>query len=103
MAKAYDSLKSDLCNFCYQQSENSPELFSPTQGVISSRSERESYFLSSIKDFHTSGKVSASLGIPLHKLPSKEKYLMPNGETVIVTKERYKEAREQVSKFVSRI
>lgn len=103
VAKAYDSLKSDLCNFCYEQYENSPELFSPAKGVISSRSEWESYFLSSIKDFHTSGKVSASLGIPLHKLPDKEKYIMPNGETVIVTKERYKDAREQVSKFVSRI
>ncbi|HSF74106.1 MAG TPA: hypothetical protein VLA84_09950, partial [Microcoleus sp.] len=85
------------------QYENSPELFSPAKGVISSRSEWESYFLSSIKDFHTSGKVSASLGIPLRKLPHKEKYIMPNGETVIVTKERYKDAREQVSKFVSRI
>jgi hypothetical protein len=44
VAKAYDSLKSDLCNFCYQQYENSPELFSPTKGVISSRSEWEGSF-----------------------------------------------------------
>jgi hypothetical protein len=51
MAKAYDSLKSDLCNFCYEQYENSPELFSPAKGVISSRSEWEGCFLSSIKDF----------------------------------------------------
>lgn len=103
VATAYDAIKNSLCNFCYEQYESSPELFSENKGVISSKSEWEGCFLSNIKDFHTSGKVSASLGIPLHKLIQKEKYIMPNGETVIVTKDRYKEARDQVSKFVSRI
>ena len=103
VAKAYEAIKEEICNFCYQQYENSPELFSETQSVISSQSEWVDYFLSSIKDFHTPGKVSASLGIPLHKLPPKEKYIMPNGQTVIVRKERSKEARDELSKLVLKI
>jgi cellulose biosynthesis protein BcsQ len=102
VATAYDSLKNELCDFSYKQYKSSPHLFAAVQGKINSRSQWEDYYLSSIKDFHTSGKVSASLGIPLHKLPDKAKYTMPNGEQVVVAKHRYQEAREHVEKLVSK-
>jgi len=103
VAKAYDSLKSELSDFCYQQYIDSKELFASAGKELTSRAEWEDYYLSLIKDFHTSGKVSASLGIPLHKLPAKEKYKMPNGDMVVVTKHRYEEARGHIEALASRI
>ncbi|WP_320151108.1 ParA family protein [uncultured Tolumonas sp.] len=103
VAAAYEALKLELADFCYQQYIESPELFAYTGSKLDSREDWEDYYLSLVKDFHTSGKVSASLGIPLYKLEEKEKYTMPNGEIVTVTRERYKEARKHVSSLVERI
>lgn len=103
VAKAYDALKSELSDFCYQQYVESEELFAPAGRDLGTRTQWEEYYLSLIKDFHTSGKVSASLGIPLHRLPEKEKYIMPNGDEVVVTRHRYEEARNHVEAFAARI
>lgn len=103
VAAAYESLKSELSDFCYKQYVESPELFASTLGSLNSREDWEDWYLSLVKDFHTSGKVSASLGIPLYKLRDKVKYTMPNGEEITVTRERYQEARDHVSSLVSRI
>ncbi len=103
VAKAYESLKVELSDFCYKQYEESPELFATPDYELSSREEWEDYYLSLVKDFHTSGKVSASLGIPLHRLPAKEKYEMPNGDIVTVTKQRYSQAIEHLTKLSKKI
>ncbi|MDE1711663.1 ParA family protein (plasmid) [Chromobacterium amazonense] len=103
VASAYDALKSDLVSFCYSQYVNYPNIFASVSGRIECVDDWEAYFLSLVKDFHTSGKVSASLGIPLFKLPEHASYNMPNGEKVDVNKERYREAREHVSSLVDKI
>lgn len=103
VAKAYDSIKDELSEFCYEQYKDSKELFAVADPEPKGRSEWERLYMSLIKDFHTSGKVSASLGIPLNKLPQKEKYTMPNGDVVAVTKHRYEEARSHIDHLVSKI
>ncbi len=101
VATAYDAIKSDLCEFSYSQYKQSPQLFSaPSNPVTTLKSWKQEY-LSEVKDFHTSGKVSASLGIPLFKLPVQTNYIMPNGESINLVRERYKEAREHINKLVS--
>ncbi|EPD1673504.1 TPA: ParA family protein [Escherichia coli] len=101
VAKAYDAIKNDLCEFAYQQYVTFPDLFSPRKDPVTSKSKWVKAFLSEVKDFHTSGKVSASLGIPLFKLPEQTHYVMPNGEEINVVRERYREAREHIDELVS--
>jgi cellulose biosynthesis protein BcsQ len=102
IANAYDSIKNELSNFSYEQYNKSPDLFSNTKKNITNKDDREENYLSLVKDFHTSGKVSASLGIPIHKLPAKRTYIMPNGEKVRVEKIRYEGARKQVRELVDK-
>ncbi|MFV8865521.1 ParA family protein [Serratia fonticola] len=102
VATAYDSIKSSLCSFAFQQYVNFPDLFTPRNRQITNQLIWEDEFLSEVKDFHTSGKVSASLGIPLFKLPAQTHYEMPNGEIINVVRERYREAREHVDELVSK-
>lgn len=103
VATAYDALKDELVDFCYGQYRTYPEIFSKVDGDICHKDHWENFFLSLVKDFHTSGKVSASLGIPLFKLPEHAKYDMPNGDRVTVNRERYREAREHISALVDKI
>lgn len=102
VARAYDSIKESLCEFAFQQYENFPELFTERDDEIDDVQDWEHSYLSEVKDFHTSGKVSASLGIPLFKLPAQTHYVMPNGEEINVVRERYREAREHVDELVSK-
>ncbi|MCF7745207.1 ParA family protein [Aeromonas veronii] len=100
VATAYDAIKAALCEFAYEQYRIHPDLFSdPIMPVNDFRDWKESY-LSEVKDFHTSGKVSATLGIPLLNLTMQTHYTMPNGEVVNVVRERYEEAREHISNLV---
>ena len=59
--------------------------------------------MSNTKDFHTSAKVSASLGIPIHVLPHSGKYTMPDGTDVTVPKANYEESLQNVIDFVDGI
>ncbi|ENN8404535.1 ParA family protein [Proteus mirabilis] len=102
VASAYDSIKESLCDFIYQQQQSFPSLFTPRSTQITTRQQWEQEFLSEVKDFHTSGKVSASLGIPLFKLVAQTHYTMPNGETINVVRERYREARDHINNLVSK-
>lgn len=81
---------------------NFPDLFTPRSRTITDQQIWQEEFLSEVKDFHTSGKVSASLGIRLFKLPAQTHYDMPNGETINVVRERYSEAREHVDELVGK-
>ena len=96
VAKAYEALKNELTAYCYKQYEESPELFCSIKDNILSKENWEENYLSLVKDFHTSGKVSASIGIPLYKLPEKENYIMPNGEKVTVRRNRYEKSVENI-------
>jgi len=102
VAKAYDSLRTELISFCYKQYKTFPSLFASTDKTISSQDEWEATYVSDIKDFHTAGKVSASLGIPLFKLPRHSKYRMPDGSEVEVVKARYEAALENIELFAAK-
>nr|PMI09167.1 ATPase [Vibrio cyclitrophicus] len=102
VAKAFDSVRNELIEFCKQQHDQFPELFANLGDVsdIDSWSQR---FVSNIKDFHTAGKVSATLGIPMHRLPRNSSYTMPDGELVQLPPRNYALALEQLEAFVDRI
>lgn len=102
VATAYDSIKEALSNFAFEQYASFPDLFTPRSRSIRTRGRWEQEYLSEVKDFHTSGKVSASLGIPLFKLPAQTHYEMPNGEIINVVRERYREAREHIDELVGK-
>ncbi|WP_338882440.1 ParA family protein [Aeromonas hydrophila] len=100
VATAFDAIKDALCEFAYEQFTNHPDLFTEPFDEVDDIEEWKNEFLSEVKDFHTSGKVSASLGIPLLNLPNQTHYEMPNGEVVNVVRERYRQARDNVRDFV---
>src|SRR5690606_29490191 len=100
VATAYDAIKSALCEFAYEQYVNYPDLFSEPAIRVGSVGRWKQCFLSEVKDFHTSGKVSATLGIPLLNLPAQTFYTMPTGEEVQVVRARYEEARDHVAELV---
>ncbi|MHB0926615.1 MAG: hypothetical protein ACYC1F_08940, partial [Gallionellaceae bacterium] len=102
-AAAFESVKNELINFCYDQSLNHPGLFASTGQTISSRNDWADAYVSETKDFHTAGKVSASLGIPLHRLPNRATYTMPDGEHVQVPSGNYQESLDHVRALVSKI
>lgn len=101
VATAYDAIKSALCDFAYEQYVNYPALFSVPPMPVNNVREWKECFLSEVKDFHTSGKVSATLGIPLLNLTAQTYYNMPNGEEVQVVRARYEEAREHINELVN--
>lgn len=102
VAKAYDSVRNELIEFCKDQYDNFPELFTDLGRVTDSES-WVTKFVSNIKDFHTAGKVSATLGIPMHRLPNNTKYIMPDGEEVTLPTTNYRLALQQLRDFVDRI
>jgi cellulose biosynthesis protein BcsQ len=102
VATAFDSIKTELIDFCYEQFTKFPSLFSPCTNNPSSISEWESYYVSGVKDFHTSGKVSSSLGIPMFMLPNQTKYYMPDSREVMLPISNYSKALNDVKKFVGR-
>lgn len=103
VAKAFDSIRTELINFCYEQFTNFPELFASCDNTPISINEWESYYVSDIKDFHTAGKVSSSLGIPMFKLPNQSKYTMPDGSDVKLPSSNYPQALEDISSFVNKL
>lgn len=102
-ATAFESVKNELINYCYDQSLNHPGLFASTSWTINSRNDWAKAYVSETKDFHTAGKVSASLGIPLHRLPNHASYTMPDGELVQVPSGNYQESLDHVRALVSKI
>lgn len=103
VATAFESVKNELINFCYDQFQSTPNLFSQPSTQISSRQDWEALYVSNTKDFHTAGKVSSSLGIPLHRLPQRQNYDMPDGETVRIPSGNYQDSLAHVISFVGKI
>lgn len=103
VATAYDSIKSDLIAFSYEAFQRRPDLFIPPGKVCDTLAKWTGTYVSDVKDFHTSGKVSSGLGIPLHKLPLHNSYVMPEGSPISVPSSNYAEALKHVTAFVSRL
>ena len=103
VAYAFESIKNELVEFCYDQFVNFKPLFFPLAGPIRDVKSWEESYVSNTKDFHTSAKVSASLGIPIHVLPHFGKYTMPDGTPVTVPRANYEESLQNVIDLVERI
>jgi hypothetical protein len=96
-------IKNELTEFCYSQFTQFPELFAGANPVPGTAEEWQNVYVSDVKDFHTAGKVSATLGIPITKLPARSSYIMPDGTRVEVPLNNYKNAVEHVQKFVDKL
>lgn len=69
ISTAFEALKNELNDFCYGQYTRFNQLFCTSQTSITNKEDWSDIFVSDIKDFHTAGKVSTSLGIPITSLP----------------------------------
>ena len=107
IATAFGSIKEEIVHFCYEQFENSNSnsnsYFDLGVKPINCKSDWKNHYFSDVKDFHSSGKVSASLGIPLHFLPAKTSYLMPNKNKVNLPLSNYKKALENMEDFALKL
>ena len=103
VARAYDSLKDELVAFSYDQFSKLPQYFATSSPVPRTLQEWERAYVSDVKDFHTAGKVSATLGIPLEQLPLRSSYRMPDGDIVTLPPSNYTQAVEDIRAFVSKI
>jgi cellulose biosynthesis protein BcsQ len=102
VAKAYESIKNELIDYCYEQWK-SFSIFTPIDTKVQSVSDWKEIYVSDVKDLHTSGKVSASLGIPVHRLPERSSYTMPDGEPVKLPQKNYTESLNHIIDFVNKI
>ncbi|MGD1803990.1 AAA family ATPase [Dapis sp. BLCC M126] len=104
VANAYDSIRQELISFCYEQYQKFPEYFTKNNNSLDCLSTWQTAYVTNVKDFHSSGKVSASLGIPLHQLPEQgQTFEMPDGKEITLAKHRYAEAVENVKYLVSKL
>ncbi len=100
VAQAFRSVRDELSEFCYQRYLDFPHIFIQDQNPPGNLAAWKNMYISNTKDFHTSAKVSASLGIPLHRLTEKTRYIMPDGTTVDLPKQNYAESLDDVNNFV---
>lgn len=103
IATAFQALKDELTEFCFRQYELFPELFAYTDEKLVSSEAWRDLFVSDVKDFHTAGKVSASLGIPIHRLPLRQTYQMPDGTSVGMPADNYAQAVKDIRAFVEKL
>lgn len=103
VADAFESVRNELIKFCYQQYSAHPALFAYTAGAIANQNAWASTYLSNTKDFHTAAKVSASLGIPLHRLPQRQTYVMPDHTHVQIPRKNYAQSLADVQAFAARL
>ncbi len=104
VAKAYKYIQEQLIDFCYEQYQNFPQYFTEKDNSLNCLSAWQNTYVTDVKDFHSAGKISASLGIPLHQLPKLgETFIMPDGKEIPLKKDRYKEAVENVKYLVSKL
>lgn len=90
--------------FCYDQYKKFPEYFDNQDNLLDDVTIWQNDYVTDVKDFHSSGKVSASLGIPLHQLPTKgPTFKMPDGKEITLAKNIYQEAINNVTDLVSKL
>lgn len=103
VATAFDAVREELVDYVYQQYVADPKIFWPITGSVGSKANFENLYISNVKDFHTAGKVSASLGIPMHRLPNHTNYVMPNGDNVNIPTKNYSVSLNHVHEFVGKL
>lgn len=103
VATAYEAVKNELITFCYETFQRRGDLFIPPNNKVSDEEDFVNTYASDVKDFHTAGKVSASLGIPIHHLPEHGSYDMPDGTNVSIPPANYRLALEHIENFVARL
>ncbi|MVF49519.1 AAA family ATPase [Pseudomonas monteilii] len=103
VAAAFDSVRAELIDFAWKQYAADPTIFANCKHPPTTLQDWEDLFVSNVKDFHTAGKVSASLGIPLHRLPAQNSYHMPNGEKVQLPRRNYEESLDHLEGFVAKL
>lgn len=104
VANAYNSIRQELINFCYEQYQHFPQYFTNKNKSLDYLSTWQNAYVTDVKDFHSSGKVSASLGIPLHQLPAQgQKFKMSDGQEITLAQDTYEEAINNVKYLVSKL
>ncbi|AVI84815.1 ATPase [Pseudomonas syringae pv. tomato] len=103
VATAYGSIRRELIDYAYQQYLVDPSIFATPTNIPSNLQAWENLYISDVKDFHTAGKVSSSLGIPLHRLEKQNSYKMPNGKRVGLPKDNYKASLKNLRDFVKKL
>lgn len=103
VANAYASIQNEISEFAWEQYRSDSSVFATILSPPTSKKQWENIFMSNVKDFHTSGKVSSSLGIPLHRLPMRTNYTMPDGTSVNVPKINYEESLNHLKLFVKKL
>lgn len=103
IANAFLSVKNDLVSFCVEQYKQFPKYFAQKQ--LENINEWENAYISDVKDFHSAGKVSATLGIPIVELYKQSKYFMPDSTEVIISasSKNYVESVEAINNLVDKI
>lgn len=102
-ANAYASIRNEISEFAWGQYKSDHSVFCHLASPATSRQMWENIFMSNVKDFHTSGKVSSSLGIPLHRLPMRTNYTMPDGSEINIPKANYSESLNHLKAFVAKL
>ena len=103
VATAYEAVKNELVSFCYETFIKKPNLFAEPVKKVSTIKDWEKAYVVDTKDFHTSGKVSSGLGIPLHRLPAKSSYVMPDGTQISLPTGNYATALKHMHTFVDQL
>lgn len=103
VANAYGSIRNEISAFAWQQYKADPSVFAQPIAPPTNNKQWESIYMSDVKDFHTSGKVSASLGIPLHMLPQRASYTMPDGTDIKLPKDNYRDSLVHLTDFVNKL
>lgn len=98
IAKAYNSLKSELVKFCIDQYDKFPQYF--VRKKISRNQKWEDLYIADVRDFHSVGRVSSSLGIPIIELDKQSTYEMPDGEKVPIQKNGYNNSVDALNNLV---
>jgi cellulose biosynthesis protein BcsQ len=97
VVKAFDAVKKDIISFAYDQYKAYPNRFTSEDEYDKPTWSKR--YIHEIKDFHTPGKVSSALGIPMYKLKA-NKYTMPNKDVVEISTKQIKESHENLNDFV---
>lgn len=105
VANAYDSIRSELLEICWQHYVAFPGYFAPlnNNATVKSKKDFAKLYMSDVKDFHSAGKVAAALGIPMHRLTQATRYTMPDGSTINLPKANYSAALVEIDNLASRI
>lgn len=103
IANAFLSIKNELVLFCKEQYDKFPQYFSNKD--IRNINDWEKFYISDVKDFHSAGKVSASLGIPIFELYKQSKYYMPDHTKIIITStsKNYRESVDAIKNIACNI